>query len=35
MSSPSSGMGGRRNLRIGKYEVQTYIATGGPGRCRA
>jgi eukaryotic-like serine/threonine-protein kinase len=31
MSSPSSGMGGRRNLRIGKYEVQAYIATGGMG----
>jgi serine/threonine-protein kinase len=31
MASASSGTGGRRNLRIGKYEVQTYIATGGMG----
>jgi serine/threonine-protein kinase len=31
MSSASSGNGGRRVLRIGKYEVQNYIATGGMG----
>jgi serine/threonine protein kinase len=31
MSSASSGNDGRRILRIGKYEVQAYIATGGMG----
>src|SRR4051812_2986214 len=31
MSSASSDKGGRRVLRIDKYEVLTYIATGGMG----
>jgi serine/threonine-protein kinase len=31
MSSAFSNKGGRRTLRIGKYEVQAYIATGGMG----
>src|SRR5690349_1361224 len=31
MSSASSDMGGRRARHIGKYEVLSYIATGGMG----
>jgi len=31
MTAASSGSGGRRTLRIGKYEVTSYIATGGMG----